>query len=185
MANNPCCSKSIRQELLDTVHHYRAWSRVFSDIIERVLDEDHLKMAVFDLEHGSSDDQDISCVLEDIKCLEEIVKNEHTPGNMEEDFAPGLRQRKRKFTEPLAQLMYRLALPPLRLAVDPKDPVMKNKNKQGASTGDVLKREFPSGNSISSESSKKKSKLNNDTPSLTTRATTKTAKFQESEDDDE
>ncbi|KAG9591808.1 hypothetical protein KCU77_g11670, partial [Aureobasidium melanogenum] len=62
---------------------------------------------------------------------------------------------------------------------------MKNKNKQGASTGDVLKREFPSGNSISSESSKKKSKLNNDTPSLTTRATTKTAKVQESEDDDE
>ncbi|KAG9958620.1 hypothetical protein KCU61_g8185, partial [Aureobasidium melanogenum] len=62
---------------------------------------------------------------------------------------------------------------------------MKNKNKQGASTGDVLKREFPSGNSISSESSKKKSKLNNDTPSLTTRATTKTAKFQESEDDDD
>ncbi|KAH0262300.1 hypothetical protein KCU91_g13492, partial [Aureobasidium melanogenum] len=58
---------------------------------------------------------------------------------------------------------------------------MKNKNKQGASTGDVLKREFPSGNSISSESSKKKSKLNNDTPSLITRATTKTAKFQESE----
>ncbi|KAH0161755.1 hypothetical protein KCU67_g6203, partial [Aureobasidium melanogenum] len=101
MANNPCCSKPIRQELLDTVHHYRAWSRVFSDIIERVIDEDHLKMAVFDLEHGDPDDRDNSCVLDDIKCLKEIIRTKQMPGNIEEDFAPGLRRRKCKFTEPL------------------------------------------------------------------------------------
>ncbi|CAD0096189.1 unnamed protein product, partial [Aureobasidium mustum] len=91
MANKPCSSEPIRQELLDTVHHYKAWSKVFSDAMERVLDDNHLRMAIFDLEHGVSDDRDNECVLDDIKCLKEIIRN----------FAPGLKRRERKFTEPL------------------------------------------------------------------------------------
>ncbi|KAG9674161.1 hypothetical protein KCU99_g3657, partial [Aureobasidium melanogenum] len=101
MANSPFCSKPIRQELLDTVHHYKAWSRVFADAIDGVLDGNHLNMAIFDLEHGDPDDRDNLCVLDDIKCLKEIIRTEQMPGNIEEGFAPGLRRRKCKFTEPL------------------------------------------------------------------------------------
>lgn len=74
IANEPYCSEPIRQELLDTIHHYKVWSQVFSDVIERVLvDDNHLRMAISDLEHGVSDDRHNTCVLEDIKCLKEII----------------------------------------------------------------------------------------------------------------
>ncbi|KAG9516380.1 hypothetical protein KCU93_g9177, partial [Aureobasidium melanogenum] len=99
MANKPWCSKLVRQELVDTVHHYKAWSEVFSDTIEGVLDENHLKMAIYDLEHA--DGRNDEFVLDDIKCLKEIIRTGQMPRNMEKDFAPGLRRRKRQFTEPL------------------------------------------------------------------------------------
>jgi hypothetical protein len=82
MANRPWCSAPLRQELVDTAHHYKAWSRVLSDIMEQVLDEDHLKMAIFDLEHGPADDRDNECILDDIKCLREVIRvNFQTPDN--------------------------------------------------------------------------------------------------------
>ncbi|KAG9944018.1 hypothetical protein KCU85_g8283, partial [Aureobasidium melanogenum] len=101
MANNPFCSKPIRQELLDTIHHYKAWSLVFSDVMQKILDDGHLRSAVFDLEHRASEGRGKEFLLEDIQRLKEIMKTDPTPGNTDEYFAPGLRRRKRQFTEPL------------------------------------------------------------------------------------
>ncbi|KAH0364740.1 hypothetical protein KCU65_g6605, partial [Aureobasidium melanogenum] len=101
MANSPHCSELIRQELLDLVHHYHAWSETFSDVIEGRLDDDHLREAIFDLELGISDDRYNQCVLDDVKCLKEIMRTQQTPTDMEKDFAPGLKRRKRQFIDPL------------------------------------------------------------------------------------
>jgi hypothetical protein len=74
MASMPHCHASLRQELLDTAYHYHALSQVLSDAMEHILDDDHVNVAIFDLENGPFDDREDEYILEDIKCLSELVR---------------------------------------------------------------------------------------------------------------
>ncbi|THW05269.1 hypothetical protein D6D26_02249, partial [Aureobasidium pullulans] len=101
MTTQAWCFKPLREELLDMAHHYEAWSEVFSDLTQDFMDQNHLEVAISDLEHGVSHGRTNEYVQDDIKCLKEIMRTEQLPKDMYKDFAPGLRRRKRLFTEPL------------------------------------------------------------------------------------
>jgi hypothetical protein len=42
--------------------------------MSHILDDDHLGMAIIDLEHGPFDDRKDEYFLEDIECLKEIIR---------------------------------------------------------------------------------------------------------------
>ena len=55
-------------------HHYEAWSEVFSDLTQDFMDQNHLEVAISDLEHGVSHGRTNEYVQDDIKCLKEIMR---------------------------------------------------------------------------------------------------------------
>lgn len=74
MASEPHCEALLRPELLVTAYHYKVLSQVLLDAKQQIIENDHMHIAMMRLEYGSFHDLQDEFYLEDIECLEELIR---------------------------------------------------------------------------------------------------------------